>query len=101
MPAAKTVLIIDDEPDILRVLREILSPSFTVVAAGSAREALDRLAFRTPDVILTDIYMPEVDGYELMRAAKRAAPGVPVIAISGGSRSDGGIDPLDLAAKLG
>jgi CheY-like chemotaxis protein len=95
-----TVLIIDDDPDVLASLRTMLAPAFTVVAAGSAREALDRLAFRRPDVILTDIYMPNGDGFQLLAELRRMGSDVPVIAISGGSPVLGP-DPLALAAELG
>jgi CheY-like chemotaxis protein len=102
MPDRLTVLIIDDEPDVLALLRSMLEPAgFNVVAAGNARAAVERMQAQRPDLILTDIYMPDGDGFELMAMLRRARSDVPLIAISGGSRDVGQQDPLTVATALG
>ena len=62
------ILVVDDEPINLAVLRKCLSPFFLVRACKSGEEAL-RLANQAPkpDLILLDIMMPGMDGYEVLR----------------------------------
>ena len=66
-----TVLIVDDAPANLRVLGEVLSADYEVTMATSGAEAL-RIVFSDapPDLILLDIIMPEMDGYEVCRKLK-------------------------------
>jgi PAS domain S-box-containing protein len=62
------VLVVDDEPDARRLLAEVLERrGAEVLAASSAEEALEMLQLWRPDVLLSDIGMPDGDGYELIR----------------------------------
>jgi two-component system NtrC family sensor kinase len=71
----KAVLIVDDEADIREALREILaSAHHRVFTAASGREALEQLAARAYDVVLTDIRMPGVDGPALYAEIERRWP---------------------------
>jgi PAS domain S-box-containing protein len=81
------VLIVDDEQDARELLGEILERAgCTVAAVGSAREALERLPQMRPHVLVSDIGMPEEDGYSLMRKVReldRARGGaIPAIALT-------------------
>ena len=70
------VLVVDDDPDSREVVREVLEQAgATVVVAGSTHEALRAIAERPPDVLLSDLGMPEEDGYQLMRRVRALAPG--------------------------
>lgn len=86
-PAGKSaVLVVDDQPD----FRGMLCTAFTragyvVEEAGNAVVALGLLADRQFDLIVTDIIMPESDGYELIQQLRNRADRPPVIALSGGS----------------
>ena len=63
-----TILIVDDTPENLSVLGELLQPFFRVRAANSGRRALQiALGSPTPDLILLDIMMPGLDGWEVCR----------------------------------
>lgn len=65
--AASTILIVDDVPDNLLVLGSLLQPSYDVLAAPSGPRALEILAGESlPDLVLLDIMMPEMDGYEVL-----------------------------------
>jgi two-component system, sensor histidine kinase and response regulator len=62
-----TLLIVEDEPDVRENLIEILSEnSFKVIAASNGKEAVEKLENETPDLIISDIMMPVMDGYELL-----------------------------------
>lgn len=66
--AGRCILVVDDEPQILRALDTILgSRDFEVVTAASAREALDLLMQRTPDLVIIDLTLPDIDGIDLCR----------------------------------
>ena len=62
-----TILIVDDTPENLTVLSEVLQPTWRVRAANSGRRALQIASGeQTPDLILLDVMMPEMDGYEVI-----------------------------------
>ncbi len=66
-----TVLIVDDVPENIEVISSILyQQGVDIAIAQSGRNALDRVAHRTPDLILLDINMPEMDGFEVCHALK-------------------------------
>jgi len=80
----KTILIIDDEIAIRETLEMILTyENYEVIKAGSGTEALAVLGKQTPDVILLDIKMPGMDGFEVLERLRAAGSEVPVIVISG------------------
>ncbi len=65
---AKTILIVDDNSSIIRLVKDYLSEhGFRVVSAKDGREALFVVRHEKPDLVLLDIMMPEMDGYEFMR----------------------------------
>ena len=80
-----TILIVDDLPQNVRLLEAILEPrGYRVVAAQSGREALASVATESVDLVLLDILMPEMDGYEVCRAlrAEPATSFLPVVMIT-------------------
>ncbi|MCS0582277.1 ATP-binding protein [Massilia pinisoli] len=91
------VLVIDDAPDTLDVLEQILAYSgaatMTAPGAGAALALLER---EVPDVIVSDVGMPDVDGFELMRRIRRraATAGVPAIALTAFTRQDDRVKAL-------
>lgn len=95
------ILIIDDEPQIRSMLRQMLErEGYSVLDAANGREALRHLAQNPVDLVITDLIMPDMEGIETIRNLKQAHPGIDIIAISGGGR----IGPdtyLELARKLG
>lgn len=76
------VLVVDDERQILRVLRAALQAGgYEVVTAGDGREGLQQFQQQTPDLVITDLAMPVMDGVELVRAIRERSQ-VPVIVLS-------------------
>ena len=76
------IFVVDDEQQIVRVLKRTLEAAgFTVQSAVSARNALDAIQLWTPDVVITDLAMPEIDGIELCRSI-RSFSRVPIVVLS-------------------
>jgi DNA-binding response OmpR family regulator len=88
--AESTVLVVDDEPLILEFLAENLrADDFTVITAGSGGEAIDVLAASRPDVVLLDVVLPDMSGYDVCRRVRhgdavndRWDPDLPIIMLS-------------------
>ncbi len=79
------ILIVDDEPANLALLRQILAPDHALVFARNGNEALAATAKHRPALILLDIQMPDMDGYTACRALKAnpQTAGIPVIFVTG------------------
>ena len=80
-----TVLLVEDHVDSRHMYAEFLRMLFTVIEAGDGASALEAMRTTRPDVVVTDLALPGMDGFELverMRADPRLE-GVPVIALSG------------------
>jgi two-component system KDP operon response regulator KdpE len=79
---AAKILVVDDERQIVRVLRASLQSSgYQVTVAGNGIEALRRFGADRPDLIITDLAMPEMNGLELTQAVRRSAQ-TPIIVLS-------------------
>ena len=69
------MLVVDDDLDSLDLIRRILGDEgATAITAGSAAEGLAAIDKQSPDVLISDIGMPETDGYELMRKVRSLQP---------------------------
>jgi two-component system, OmpR family, KDP operon response regulator KdpE len=92
------VLVVDDEPQILRVMRASLPiRGYDVLTASSGKEALDQLSKQVPDLVILDLAMPEMSGLEVCRRIREFST-VPIIVLSAkGSESDK-VAALDLGA---
>lgn len=77
------ILVVDDDPDIVDMLRDALeSAGHRVVTAGDGLEALERLRTIQPSLILLDMRMPRMDGWEFARAARERGNTAPVVVIT-------------------
>jgi UDP-3-O-[3-hydroxymyristoyl] N-acetylglucosamine deacetylase len=78
------ILVVDDEEQIRQTLRGVLADEgFEVLEASDGRRALELLEHTIPRLAIVDVWMPEVDGIELVARMRAQAPGVPIIVISG------------------
>lgn len=65
------IMVVDDEPDIIYMLKVLLEKEgHEVIEAYSGRECLEKLKIEKPDLILLDIVMPKMDGWETLKAIK-------------------------------
>src|SRR5579871_5053858 len=79
----KTVLVVDDSPIDRKIASRILeNAGWNVLHADGGREALAQIQEQAPCVVVTDLMMPEMDGVELIKAVRRMAPEVPIIAMT-------------------
>ncbi|WP_285907450.1 response regulator [Pseudodesulfovibrio pelocollis] len=98
-PARFKVLLVDDEEDIRELLGMLLDDlGFAVRTAANGAEALDAFRLDRPDIVLTDIKMPGMDGIELLGAIKALDQDVEVIMISGHGDMGLAIESLKLSA---
>jgi excisionase family DNA binding protein len=80
------VLVVDDDPQVRELVRVNLElEGYTVREAGSAAEGMQALAEEVPDLILLDVMMPQVDGWEMLRHVQEqhGPGGIPVVMFSG------------------
>lgn len=97
MTAGPKLLVVDDEPAIRRLLGVgLVRAGYSVVEAGSAREALAALQIDKPDLVLLDLGLPDRDGLELVPLMKGA--GVAVIVVSARDATEQKVAALDLGA---
>jgi DNA-binding response OmpR family regulator len=84
------VLVVEDESDTIFLLKQILRiAGFNVMSATSGREALTKMAENQPDLVLLDLMMPEMDGWETMTHMRQMISGLPVIIVSAlGTKED-------------
>jgi CheY-like chemotaxis protein len=79
------ILVIDDERPFLEVFREwakLSHAKMNIITAGSGKTALEMLRTAEVDVVMTDLQMPEMDGYELLRIVKQRYARLPVIVMT-------------------
>ena len=76
------VLVVDDEPEFRRIVREVLS-GYAVTEAENGQQALNVLREEKIDLVITDIRMPEMDGFGLLENVRGQFPSIPVLATSG------------------
>ena len=86
--AASRLLIVDDS-ELMRdlVQRMLRAEGYTITVAGNGREAQKRLAAGGFDLVITDLFMPDMDGIELVRDVAARLPGTPVIVLTGADRN--------------
>jgi two-component system KDP operon response regulator KdpE len=94
----KLILVVDDEPRLTSMMRlNLETDGLRVQAASSGREALDALREEMPDLILLDVMMPNMDGFETLRRI-RVASQVPVIMLTAMNEENDRIKGLELGA---
>lgn len=97
-----TLLIVDDEPQVRKLLETLLQhEGYQTLSAGSGEEALQLVAKQPPDLILLDIMMPGMDGYEVASQLKGnlVTASIPIIMLSALSESSARVTGLETGAE--
>jgi CheY-like chemotaxis protein len=105
VPSAKLagvrILVADDDPGTVDILRRMLSLlEAEVDTVGSGDEALERMKKSVPDLLLCDIGMPGMDGYEVIRRVRSAGHALPAIAVTAFARSEDRIRALEAGYNM-
>ncbi len=97
MTQAPLVLVVDDEPPLRRLLHtSLLAAGYRTIEAGNGSTGLQMLA-QTPDVVLLDLGLPDIDGLEVIRRI-RANSKIPIVVLSSRNDERGKVEALDLGA---
>ena len=98
MPDPPHILVVDDEPQITRVLRTSLSAQgYDIRVANSGEMALEIMKYWSPNMIITDLSMPSIDGIQLTRRV-RAVSQVPILVLSVRDKEQQKVEALDAGA---
>jgi two-component system KDP operon response regulator KdpE len=93
------VLIVDDEPPIRRFLRTSLGyEGYQVLEAENGQEALDTFRRNSVDVLVLDLGLPDIDGFEVIHRLREGGSAVPIIILSSRTDEAGKVKALDLGA---
>lgn len=96
----KTILVVDDAQENLMILDELLKNEYKVICVQSGRESLEILKFQMPDIILLDIVMPFMDGYQTCKIIKadNKTSKIPIIFLSSNSEAEDQLKGFELGA---
>ncbi len=87
--STRKILIVDDNPNMSTLLSDILEIfDFEGFHAENGEDALDRLRQSRYDMVFTDLRMPQMDGYDLLKAIKSEHPAIPVVVVTGYATGD-------------
>jgi DNA-binding response OmpR family regulator len=94
------ILVVEDNADVRKYIRGPLEPLYTVVEAANGREGIDMAKEIIPDLIISDIMMPEADGYELCRELKTdiKTSHIPIILLTAKASEESIIEGLETGA---
>ncbi len=99
----KKLLLIDDDPNLILLVKDYLEfRGYEVVTAENGREALEVLEKQTPDMIICDVMMPEMDGYSLVSAIRSdpKTSWIPVLFLSAKGQSQDRVKGLNIGADV-
>ncbi|MGH0032378.1 MAG: ATP-binding protein [Myxococcota bacterium] len=99
-PDAPEVVVVDDNPDMRRLLRFLVGQEYRVRTAKNGREGLEQVRARRPDLVLTDVMMPEMTGTELCAAIKGDPDlaAIPVVLVTSKAEREMKIEGLEIGA---
>ncbi len=94
------ILIVDDEQDALDLMKEVFeTKGYIPITATNGLDALSVIKQQEPDIVLTDIRMPEMDGMELLRILTKEYPHIPVIMVTAHGTIETAVDAMKMGAK--
>ena len=94
---AKKILVVDDEPHILKTLKDRLEfNKYEVITALNGREAIDKVKSDSPDAVVLDLRMPEMDGMETLREIRKFNRNIPVLILTAYATKENIKDAMEL-----
>jgi len=93
-----TILLVDDDRDVRSALRAALGPRYQILEAENGRYALGVLSEHVPDLIISDVSMPDMDGVSLLREIRGRDLDIPVILVTGEPQLDGAVKAVEYGA---
>lgn len=97
-----SILIVDDDPTVRMIATELLrEENYAITEADDGHTAMKIIEAVPLDLLILDILMPTMDGFEVIRAVKRAHPHIRILAISSGGRRAGAVSYLETARIFG
>jgi DNA-binding NtrC family response regulator len=97
--AGEKILVVDDEQSMTQYLGIVLrKEGFEVITANGGREGLDRVKAEVPDLVITDIKMPGMDGIQLLQSIKKHDPAIPVVIMTAYASQQSAIDAVNMGA---
>lgn len=99
-PMGRTILIADDNADMREYLVRLLGTTYEIVAVSNGQQALEALTASQPDLVITDVMMPDMDGFELLRAIRttHGDESIPVIMLSARAGEEARIEGIQAGA---
>jgi signal transduction histidine kinase len=96
-----TILVADDEPDMLRFLKSQLSPHYRVLEAVDGQQAIEKASQFLPDIILLDMMMPEKDGLQACREIREHTPtqSIPIVLLTARADEETKLSALSVGAS--
>jgi DNA-binding response OmpR family regulator len=95
---SKVLIVEDDEVIADGMARHLRAAGFDAVAVGRGRAGLSRLRYERPDVLVLDLMLPEIDGWEVIEAARREGIGTPILVVSARGAEEDRVRALDMGA---
>lgn len=94
-----TILVADDDQKLLKMVRRtLIYEGFEVVTATTGHEAIDRLQTETPDLIILDWMMPQLDGLEMLKQVRAAGDNIPILMLTARDAVEDRVKGLDRGA---
>ena len=94
-PMNCSLLIVDDEPQVLRILADLLGKEFEVITASTAESAKEVFARRDVDLILADQVMPGMSGVQLLEWVRQKSPGTIRLLMTGVARFEDAVEAIN------
>lgn len=83
----KRILVVDDEPQLLEVIREHFQGRYEIDTALSGASAIERFVRNRPDMVFLDVNMPGADGVAVLKLLREAGPNIPVVIVTANAQN--------------
>jgi len=88
MSELPTILIIDDEADLGEILADYLEDDFECTVCSDPRVAVDQIKAKSFDLVISDMHMPVISGFDIIKVMQEKHPDTPVILLTGNAKDD-------------